>query len=130
MATNPIRKLPSNKTYATATVTTSTDGLSDVIDLGGHQLSAIQMSTAWTGANMTFMGSVSSTAAMASVYATTAVTELTYATSASVLVAIDPTALKGLRYLQIRSGTAGTPVAQAAARSILLGLNSFEPTRG
>lgn len=129
MATQPIRKLPSNKTYATVTLTTVGSGQSDVIDLGGHIPCSIEMSTAWTTANLTFLGAVSSTLSMSSVYVTSAAVELTYVTSASYVLALDPTPLQGLRYIQLRSGSGAAPVAQAATRTINLGLNSLEPTK-
>ena len=129
MADFPIRSIPTQKTYATATVTTSTDGLSNVIDLGGHTVNSIQMSTAWTAANLTFAGSVNSSAEMMTVRHTTACTELTYATTDNYQVTVDPYLLSGLRYLQVRSGTAGTPVAQAAERVLILGLTPVNPIK-
>ncbi len=75
MATFPIRSVPTKRTYSTATITTAADGLSDVIDLGGHNLCGIQQTTAgWTAADLTFMGAASSSAAMASIRSTTAST--------------------------------------------------------
>jgi hypothetical protein len=122
MATRPIKSTVTARTYATATVTTAADGLSDVIDLCGYSLCSIQMSTGWSTADMTFKGAVSSSASMGSIYKTTASVELTYVTSASYIHAVDPTELAGLRYVQLRSGTAAAAVAQAASRTVILGL--------
>ena len=112
--------------FATATVTTSTDGLSDVIDLGGAGVRSIQVSTAWTAASMTFKASIDSSANMQTVRVSTACTELTYNSTANYSMAINSEFLSGFRFLQIRSGTAATPVAQAAARTIKIGLRNVD----
>ena len=125
MATQAKTISPSRRTYAIATVSTSTDGLSDVVDLGGLTLSSIQMATDWTAAGITFKGSASSSAAMGSVYHTTGTVELTYATTPSMTHVLDPAFFSGLRFIQIRSGTSATPVAQAATRSVVLGLAPY-----
>ena len=125
MATQAKTISPSRRTYAIATVTTGTDGLSDVVDLGGLTLSSIQTSTDWTAASITFKGSASSSAAMGSVYHTTAAVELTYATTPSMTHVLDPAFFTGLRFIQIRSGTSAVPVAQAAARSVIIGLSPY-----
>lgn len=126
MATFPIRKIPALKTYATATITTETDGLSDVIDIGGHALRSVQMSSAWTAANLTFMGAISSSASLKSVRVTTAATELTYATTVGYVLSVNPEYTAGLRFLQVRSGTTAVPVAQAAERAVILGLSAVD----
>jgi hypothetical protein len=123
MATQPKTITPCRKTYAIATVSTSTDGLSDVVDLGGMSLSSIQNATDWTAASFTFKASASTTATMNSVYHTTAAVELTYGTTPSMFHVLDPAFFAGMRYIQIRSGTSAVPVAQAAARSVILGLS-------
>lgn len=121
MATFPVPPIPSQRGLATATVTTSTDGLSDVIDIGGYCLVGIETSTVgWTAGDMTFRGSNQSSAAMRDVYSNG--TELTYATTASRAMTFPPEDLLGFRFIQLRSGTAATPVAQAAARTVKLGL--------
>ena len=125
MATQAKTISPSRRTYAIATVTTGTDGLSDVVDLGGLTLSSIQMATAWTAAGITFKGSASSSDAMGSIYHTTGTIELTYATTPSMTHVLDPAFFSGIRFIQIRSGTSATPVAQAAARSVVLGLAPY-----
>ena len=122
MATQANTITASSRTFVSATVTTAADGLSDVIDLGGAKLCSIQMSTTWTAAGLTFLGSASSTDKMCSVYHTTGTVELTYGTSASLAHVVDPAFFAGLRYLQLRSGISGAAVAQAAARTIVLGL--------
>lgn len=121
MPTFPNVRHPSGRAIATATVTTSTDGLSDVIDLGGGCLVSIETSTVgWTSADITFRGSNQSSAAMRDIYSNG--TELTYATTASRAMTFPPEDLLGFRFIQLRSGTAAAPVAQAAARTVVLGL--------
>lgn len=122
MADYPVRKAGGRKTYATVTVTTAATGLSNVIDLGGLSPRTLEMSTAWTAGNITFMGAVNSTGTMSSVRTSTAGTELTHVTTAGYVLSFNPNNFAGLRYLQIRSGTTATPVVQAAERTLYLGL--------
>jgi len=124
MATNPIKTLGSDKTYVTVTVTTAATGLSDVVDLSGYTLHSMQMSTAWTAATVTFMGAVSSSASLRSVRTGAGGTELAYTTSNGYLNLFGPSIFTGIRYLQLRSGSTASPVAQAAEREIILGLAS------
>lgn len=127
MATQPIKNIGTTKTYATATVSTAATGLSNVIDLSGYSVASIQMTTAWTAANITFMASVSSSATMQSVRHTTACTELTYASTNSQQVVLDQYLFSGQRYLQVRSGSTASPVAQAAERALIIGLTPVNP---
>lgn len=129
MATNPIKNVGGHKTYVTATITTETDGLSDVIDLGGLTLHSIQTSTAWTNANITFNVSALSSGTLTTMRHTTACTELTYATSVDYNIAVDPYLFNGLRYIQLYSNTSTGTVIQAAARSIVLGLNTVTDSK-
>jgi len=126
MATQPIKTTGGNKTYAVTTVTTEATGLSDIIDLGGLSVRSIEMSSAWTAASLTYMGAVSSTDRMKSVRTTTAAIELTHVTSSGYVINVQPLNFAGLRYLQVRSGTTATPVAQAAARTLYLGLTKVD----
>lgn len=107
----------------TATVSTAADGLSNVIDLRGYDLRAVEMSTGWTAADMTFMGAVNSTGTMSSVRVSTAGTELTYVTTAGYVLSVNHDHFAGVRYVQLRSGTTAIPVAQAVARTVYLGVS-------
>lgn len=128
MATQPNVKIASQRILATATVTTSTDGLSDVIDLGGACLASIETSTVgWTAASMTFRGSNQSSAAMRDVYYNGS--ELTFTTTASQAMTFPLENLAGLRFIQLRSGTAAAPVAQGAARTVVLGCMPLGPIK-
>ena len=126
MATNPTKSVLGQKSRATVTISTATTGLSDIIDIGNYGVRSIEMSAAWTAASITFMGAASSTAAMKSVRTTTASLELTYISSQGYVMAVDPTHFSGMRYLQLRSGSTATPVAQVAARTVYLGLTKVD----
>jgi hypothetical protein len=130
MATNPIKNVGGHKTTVTATISTETDGLSDVIDLGGYAVHTIQTSTAWTAANIAFNASALSSGTLTSLRHTTACTQLAYATTVDYNIAVDPYLFNGVRYLQLasRNSTDGA-VVQAAERSIVLGLNTVTESR-
>lgn len=124
MATFPNVKIPSLNSHVTVTISTEADGLSDIIDLGGHNPNSYCMSTAWTAASMTFRGSHRSTDHMYDIYTSTG-GEVTHTVDASRLVTFATVAqFEGLRYIQFRSGTAAVPVAQAAAREICVGVSA------
>lgn len=126
MATKPDQIAGGWKSKATVTVTTAATGLSDIIDIGGLAPRSVEMSSAWTTANITFMGAVSSTDAMKSVRHSTAGTEVTYVTTVGYVVSLNPEYFAGLRYIQVRSGSTTTPVAQAASRTLYLGLSAVD----
>lgn len=128
MATQPVIKTPNQRSFATATVTTAADGLSDVVDCGGMTLAAINMSTAWTDAPLMFLGSMDSSATLRQIFTTTG-GRLTYQTSASRMLTFDPYAFAGVRFLQLASGDSSTAVAQAAARSVVMSLIPYGPIK-
>jgi len=120
-----LRGKPSSRSFASVTVTTEADGLSDAVNISGLTLSAIQMSTAWTEARVGFRASIDGTTNFYDVY-DTAGNFLTYPTSASRVVALDPAVFSGLQQLKLVSETsAGAAVAQGAARAVVLGLSEF-----
>ena len=101
-------------------ISTAADGLSTtVLDLNGNTLAAIEMSTGWTDASLSFLGSIDGTTTVFNIYTSTG-GELTYGTSASRLLQFDPNLWAGIRCVQLRSGTAAAAVAQAAARTVRL----------
>lgn len=109
-------------TTKTVTVSTSTDGLSDAVDLGGYRLAAVAMSTAWTSADITFAAAISSGGTFYPVYNDNGEEATIVNTTASRIVAIDVVAasLAPLRHVKLRSGTNDTPVTQAAARTLTI----------
>lgn len=138
MATFPGKRTPDQRSFATCTVSTEADGLSDVVDCGGLTLACIETSTDWTDAPITFLGSIDSTAAtggMHTIYALPssgagALTEVIVATTANRVVALPPSLFCSFRYVQVRSGSSSTGVvAQGAPRAITLGLVSFQPVK-
>lgn len=98
--------------------------LSDALDLLGLVPLGIQMGAAWTPAALTFQGSYDGVT-YANVYDNTG-TEVSVTVAASRYVTLPPTLLPGVRYIKVRSGTAGTPVAQAADRALRLMVRPLE----
>ena len=95
--------------------------LSDEVDLEDYRLAAIQMSTGWTAANLTFQGATAKAGTFQDVYDDSG-TEVSVVAAASRCIAVDVEAgaLAALRYLIVRSGTTGTPVVQGAERTLTL----------
>jgi hypothetical protein len=102
--------------------------LSDEVDMSGLQLVAIQMPSGWTTANLTFQAGVivsqdgKNTITYGNVLDDGG-TEVVVTAAASGFITIRPTvaaALRGIKFLKVRSGTSATPVNQAAARIITL----------
>jgi len=135
MATYPGKRTPDQRTFATATISTSTDAVSDVIDCGGLTLAAIEMSSDWTDAPISFLGSIDSTAGMHTIMRAASSglgspIEIEFTSTANQLFTVDPSLFWGIRYIQLRSGSSSTGVvAQAAPRSILLGLAAYQPIK-
>ena len=94
------------------------DDLSVEVELGAFTVVGILMPAAWTAASLTFLaGAVSGS--LASVYDKDG-NEYTVTADASQYIIIPPADLVGAKYLQVRSGTSGTPVAQTADRTLTL----------
>jgi hypothetical protein len=133
MATYPGKRTPDQRTFATLTITTAADGLSDVLDCGGLTACNIGMSTAWTEGPISFLGSIGSSTSMQSLYdlassGTGAPVEISFTSTAGRIVVLDPHHFWGVRFLQLRSGSSSTGIAvQQAARSVRVGLAAFQP---
>lgn len=123
MATqNAVHPKPSTKTYATVDISTDASGLSDIVSLSGLTLSSIQISTAWTTARIGFFGNFDGSTNFFEVYSS-AGTRLTHLVSANRMQSFDPLLYAPFERLQIVSELAdGTRVAQAAVRTLVLGL--------
>ncbi len=91
--------------------------LSSVVELGAGKLVAIQMPAAWTAAALTFQASIDGTNYF-NVYDNG--TERNYTVDASRMLVLQLSDWVGIKYLKIRSGTAGTPVNQGADRTLTL----------
>lgn len=106
---------------ATATIA-SGQSLSGAIDLAGTVLFAIAMPAAWTTAALTFQAASTKDGTYGDVYGDDGI-EVTIAsgTAAGGRMIVPAGILENLaplRFLKVRSGTAGVPVAQGADRSI------------
>jgi len=102
----------------TATIAESAS-LSGEINLKGGRLFAIVMPAAWTTANLTFQAATLQGGTYNDVYDEDG-TEVAVTAAASRLIILEPARWLGVRNLKVRSGTTGTPVNQAAARSVIL----------
>lgn len=96
---------------------------SDTIDLNcvraGSRVVAIVMPSGWTAAALTFSAGLASDS-LNDIYDQGG-TELNFTVGASRYVVLDQDQaanLTNIRFLRLRSGTAGTPVTQGAARTI------------
>lgn len=124
-AVGPRQPKPSSRSFGTVELTSAADGISDAINISGLTLSSIQMSTAWTDAGIGFQASVDGTTTFYPVY-NTAGDHLVFQTSANRVVAFDPAQFSGVQLLQLVSKTtAGVAVAQAARRTLVLGLSEY-----
>jgi len=100
--------------------------LSAELNTDGLPLAGIIMPAAWTSANLTFQAADKSSGTFANVY-DGAGTELNVTAGASRSIGLttsDMDALGAFQYMKIRSGTAGTPVTQGGARTIIAILRS------
>jgi hypothetical protein len=91
--------------------------LSDAIELDpAHYAFAIGMPAAWTAANLTFQVSHDG-ATWKNLYDDEG-NEVTVTAAASRMIRLYPEEWSAFKYLKIRSGTSGSPVTQAADRTI------------
>ena len=103
------------RSVQTATIANN-ESLSDAIDLADSSLVGIIMPAAWTAAGLHIAGSVDGI----SYYPLfdTAGNELGITTAvAAYMYSFDPGLAVPPKYIKLRSGTAGTPVNQGAART-------------
>ena len=91
--------------------------LSGAVDLKGRKLVAIDMPSAWTAASLTFQASPDGVT-YDDMYDGATERAITVAASRYMMLNIGDWI--GVRFLKIRSGTAGTPVNQGGARTITL----------
>ncbi|WP_332820466.1 hypothetical protein [Pseudomonas sp.] len=119
---NPVHPKPSSRTFASIVMTTAADGTSEAVDVSGLVLCAVQMSTAWTAARIGFQASIDGSTNYFNLH-NSAGSFLTYAAGTNRIVALDPTVFFGVQRIKLVSETsAGVAVAQAAARTLVLGL--------
>jgi len=95
--------------------------LSGVLDLDGgrRSLVALAMPAAWTAAPITFSVSINNSTFVPLYWDGEEYTILAAGGAAASLgVSLEPSAFAGWPFVKVRSGTAGTPVNQAAERTI------------
>lgn len=109
----------------TATIASGAS-LSGAVDLGivnpGNKMIGIIMPAAWTAASMTFQTSETLDGTYTDLYDDGG-TELSFTVGASRSIGLrrDQSDVLGRwRFIQVRSGTSGTPVNQGAARTITI----------
>lgn len=105
-------------TVATATIASGASQ-SDVIDTQGHTSFMLLMPSAWTTAHITFLVSDSPTGTFLKAMSQNG-TELDISVAAGGAYALETASpqLCIARYIKLRSGTASSPVNQAAERTI------------
>lgn len=106
-------------------ISTSADGLSNVIDLAGYKYMSIEMPSSWTTASLTIVGARGYAGTYKDIYYDYN-TEVSISVAANRLVVLDTTflSLLAIRFIKFRSGTSTTPVAQGAERIIYLILSN------
>ena len=92
--------------------------LSGAVQLTGLLVVGIVIPAEWTAANLTFQASADG-ATYNDLYDDIG-TEKTVTAAAARYIIINPTDFAGIELLKVRSGTSGAPVAQAAARELIL----------
>lgn len=90
----------------------SGQSLSAAIEIGGFSVEAVLMPSAWDAANLTFQVSRDGST-FADLHNASGEVSVPVAANRAVIVAVP-----GFRYMRVRSGTASTPVNQAANRTI------------
>src|SRR5262249_33926456 len=97
--------------------------ISPAVDLTQYSLVGLVMPSGWTAANVTFQGSVDNTNYF-DLYDSGAEVNLG-AAAASRYLLLNPATFAGLRYVNVRSGTGGTPVTQGDDRVLRLVLRGL-----
>lgn len=122
-ATPPIRPRPSNRSYATVEFSTAASGLSDSVNLTGLKLSSLTVTSNWTAAVIGFQVDTDNSGNYYNLYDKDG--NLYYFTvGASRTVVVDPAIFSGAQNLRLISETTGgVATAQAAVRTIRLGLS-------
>jgi hypothetical protein len=93
--------------------------LSSEVDLGAQTLVGIAMPATWVAASLTFQFSVDGGTTWIEAYSSAGV-ETTFTVAAGQYIQIDPTTLRGVNALKVRSGTSASPVVQTGGASLSL----------
>ena len=105
--------------HAESVVISSGASLSATVNCGGRTMVSIRMPATWTAANLTFQASEAEGGTYGDLYDDVG-TEYLVTAAAARWIALAPVAFAGPPFLKIRSGTAGAPVNQAAARTLVI----------
>lgn len=98
--------------YTTTSVSIDSNGtVSDSVDLKDNRVIGFVPDTAWTTATITFKTWNPVTSEWVNLIEDDG-TEMSFTFNDSSFTAVTPTKFAGVRYLKVRSGTSGTPVAQ------------------
>jgi len=115
----PIQVIQQNEPNTLVATIAAAGSLSAALHIpNGHEVVALLMPAVWTAAGITFQASADKSA-FGDVFAAGG-TEYTLTVVATNYVVIPTGSLHGARYIKVRSGTTGTPVAQAAERTITI----------
>lgn len=101
----------------TATIANG-ESLSAAIEIDGSAVVGVVMPASWTAANLTLQASHDDTT-FNNVYDELG-TEKTVVASTSRYIPLNPADFLGANSIKVRSGTSGTAVNQAAARSVIV----------
>jgi hypothetical protein len=93
--------------------------LSGAVAIHPNSLVGIVMPADWTAANLTFQVSHDDGTTFNNLYDKDG-TEVTVTAADDRYITLEPALWAGIRHLKVRSGTAGTPVNQGAARTLQL----------
>jgi hypothetical protein len=95
--------------------------LSPEVDVGGKVLVGIKVPSSWVTAGISFQASIDGvTWAELEDQTATAISVASLTGGTQYLVAMDPTKVRGVRAIKVRSGTAASPVNQTASGGVAL----------
>jgi len=127
--TYPTPRIGFNHSFKAVALTASSGRHTPVVDLGGLCLTSIQMSTvAWTNADIHLYGSVNSSSTgqqlriygstLSSVIGSTDQVAVSYETTKTRVLTIDPRLTQGLQYIMLQASA-----TQTSTRALVLGLS-------
>lgn len=105
-----------NTTVLTAAIANG-QSLSGILRVDGLSVVAFIMPAAFTGTALTFQAAANEADTFANVHSS-AGTELSVTVAASRFVTLPAAFIQGAHFIKVRSGTAGAPTAEGAARAI------------
>ncbi len=104
-----------------ALVIASGQSLSPAIFTGGYHAQGFMMPDTWTAADLTFQASMDNGLTFKDIYDAQG-TEYKVTAAGGRYIILDPVLFGNINCFKVRSGTSGTPVTQAAARSITVNM--------